>query len=121
MPRFYLHIRSGPDFIEDEEGMELPDLAAARKEAIRGARGLMSAEVLDGSLTLDQSIEIHAGEIHAGEIHAGENPAGEAKVGEAESGDVPADTLRHIATVNFAEVLRVVDAEHGLQNPDKEP
>jgi hypothetical protein len=59
MPLYYLHIRSGPDLLKDEEGFDLVDLAAAHAEAVKGARSLMSADVLDGTLQLDQSIEIH--------------------------------------------------------------
>lgn len=33
MPRFYFNVRDGRDFDEDEEGVELPDLEAARAEA----------------------------------------------------------------------------------------
>ena len=59
MPLFYLHIRSGADLMTDDEGFDFPDLAAARHEAVRGARSIMSADVLEGELQLDQSIEIH--------------------------------------------------------------
>jgi hypothetical protein len=58
MPVFFLHILSGDELTPDEEGMEFPDLPAAREEAIRGARGLMAAEVETGCLRLDQSILI---------------------------------------------------------------
>ena len=34
MPRFFFNIRDGYDVDEDEEGIELPDLEAARAEAI---------------------------------------------------------------------------------------
>ncbi|MES2096885.1 MAG: hypothetical protein V4459_08995 [Pseudomonadota bacterium] len=40
MPRYYFDIRDGED-MRDDEGAELPDLAAARMEAVR-----YSAEVL---------------------------------------------------------------------------
>lgn len=48
MPRFYFHMRSGEDFIEDPEGSELPDLAAARAEAIAAARELMADRIRNG-------------------------------------------------------------------------
>nr|WP_321182289.1 hypothetical protein [Methylobacterium sp. Leaf122] len=38
MPRFFFHIRDGATLIEDPDGSELPDLAAAREEAAQGAR-----------------------------------------------------------------------------------
>lgn len=59
MPIFHLHIRLGDALIPDLEGIDLPDLAAARAEAVRGARAIMSTAVLDGTLRLDGSIEIH--------------------------------------------------------------
>ena len=34
MPRFYFNVRDGYDLDEDEEGVELPDAAAARAEAL---------------------------------------------------------------------------------------
>ncbi len=61
MPNFYLHIRSGAEFVLDDEGMKFANLAAARVEATKGARSIMSADVLGGELRLDQSIEIHDG------------------------------------------------------------
>ncbi len=33
MPRYYFNVRDGYDLDEDEEGVELPDLEAARAEA----------------------------------------------------------------------------------------
>jgi hypothetical protein len=77
MPIYHLHIRTGLVLIEDEEGVDLPGLAAAEAEAARGARSIMSAEVLAGELRLDQSIELHDG------------------------------LGRHVSTVRFADVLHV--------------
>jgi hypothetical protein len=59
MPRFHLHIRTAGGFIEDEEGLDFRDQAAAVAEAVHGARSLMSGEVAEGTLCLDQSIEVH--------------------------------------------------------------
>jgi hypothetical protein len=33
MARYFFHIHNGPDVMSDDEGMELPDLAAARIQA----------------------------------------------------------------------------------------
>jgi hypothetical protein len=41
MPIFYFNIRDDQDLICDEEGMELPNLDAAREEAQEGARQLL--------------------------------------------------------------------------------
>jgi len=38
MPRYYLHLWDGDLFEEDQEGTDLPNLAAAREEALRFAR-----------------------------------------------------------------------------------
>ena len=54
MPRFFLHIDDGTQRIEDEEGSELLDLAAAREEARGAARQLWAAAILAG-----QDIEAH--------------------------------------------------------------
>lgn len=48
MPRFFLHIDDGTQRIEDEEGSDLPDLAAARDEALFAARQLWAAAIRDG-------------------------------------------------------------------------
>jgi hypothetical protein len=42
MPKFYFHIRDDAGLIPDEEGMELPDIDAARKEAETGAREILA-------------------------------------------------------------------------------
>jgi predicted regulator of Ras-like GTPase activity (Roadblock/LC7/MglB family) len=42
MPRYYLNLWDGDLFEEDQEGTELPDVAAARAEALRFASEIMS-------------------------------------------------------------------------------
>lgn len=57
MPRFYFHLYD--DMVSlDEEGKVLPTIDAARKEAVRNARHLACAEVLDGHLGLNHRIEV---------------------------------------------------------------
>ncbi len=90
MPRFFLHIRSGSKLIEDEQGLDFADVSGAIHEAGRGARSLMSAEVVDGTLQLDQAIEIH----------------------DAQG--------RHVETVAFADALRIVSGEEGKQAADND-
>ena len=41
MSRFYIHVVSGTDIAVDPEGQELPDLNAARREAIVAAREIV--------------------------------------------------------------------------------
>ena len=40
MPRYHVHVLDGQDF-PDRQGVELPDLASARREAIRVAGNLL--------------------------------------------------------------------------------
>lgn len=54
MPVYHMHIRTAGELIRDEEGYRCADLDAAMLEAIKGARSLMSADVVDGFLNLDR-------------------------------------------------------------------
>ncbi len=47
MPRFFLHSEDGTQRIKDTEGNKLPDVAAARHEALKAARQLWAAAILD--------------------------------------------------------------------------
>lgn len=57
MPLFYFHLRNDV-VVDDEEGQELPDLAAAREIAITTARQLAAESVRQGTLNLDHYIDI---------------------------------------------------------------
>lgn len=57
MPRYYFHLHNGA-VARDEEGLELPDLDAARQEAIKAARELMGEDIKAGLLRLGHRIEI---------------------------------------------------------------
>jgi hypothetical protein len=59
MPIYYFHIRDGDQLEVDPDGTELPDLNAARVEALKVAQELMS-EVAD--LGQDTVIEIADGD-----------------------------------------------------------
>jgi hypothetical protein len=48
MRRYFLHVRDRTSVIIDDQGMELPDLGAARQAALAAARQLMSQAVLKG-------------------------------------------------------------------------
>jgi hypothetical protein len=61
MARFYLHLYNRVGFVEDQEGQELPDLAAARAVAIKSIRDLVSEEAKRGRIDFGARIEI-AGE-----------------------------------------------------------
>ena len=58
MPRYHFNIRNGRGLTPDEEGLDLSSDGDARWQAIRGARSLMSADVLDGTLDLGGQIEV---------------------------------------------------------------
>ena len=57
MPHYYFHLHNHVG-ARDEEGQDLPDLAAAREEAIRGARDLMAEGIKQGEVELDDWIEV---------------------------------------------------------------
>jgi hypothetical protein len=58
VPKFYFHLHSDVD-VPDDEGVELPDLAAARARAVRCAR-VTFAEVAkdEGRVVLHHRIDI---------------------------------------------------------------
>jgi hypothetical protein len=53
MPRFYFNIRDGYDVDEDEEGIELPDLEAARAEALATVEELREELADAGNIELE--------------------------------------------------------------------
>lgn len=61
MPRFHLHLHNRTGSVPDVEGQDLPDEAAAREEAIRSIRSIVSAEVQDGFVDLNGRVEIADG------------------------------------------------------------
>lgn len=58
MPRYHFNVRNGHGFTRDDEGLDLDSAMDAQVQAIRGARSLMSAEVLDGMIDLNGQIEV---------------------------------------------------------------
>ena len=57
MPRFFFNLRNNVS-VEDREGKELPDSESAREQAITHARGIMSEDVKDGRLMLNDEIDV---------------------------------------------------------------
>ena len=57
MPRYFFDTRDNDNFTPDPEGLELPDLAAARTEVAR-ALAEMAREVIPGSEHRTLSIEV---------------------------------------------------------------
>jgi hypothetical protein len=58
MSRFYFNIITSVGTISDEVGSELPDLDAARTEAIKDARALMSEAMRSGEDVSTRAMEI---------------------------------------------------------------
>jgi hypothetical protein len=48
MRRFYFHIRENDKLVTDVEGVDLPDLAAARREAELSAREMLADAIKSG-------------------------------------------------------------------------
>lgn len=48
MPLYFFHLRSKAGLAQDPEGFELPDMGAARTEAIEGAREVIADRVRFG-------------------------------------------------------------------------
>jgi hypothetical protein len=58
VPRFFFHIQDHRGAIKDMEGRELASEEMARKEAIKGARSILSYEALQGLVDLTGRIEV---------------------------------------------------------------
>ncbi len=58
VPLFYLNLGTGAEFVEDGEGVELSDSAAARCKAIVGLRDVLAGDVRSGLLNTACYIEI---------------------------------------------------------------
>jgi hypothetical protein len=56
--RYHFNIRDAHGYTADDEGMDFSSGDEARRHAITGARSLLSADVLEGSLDLNGQIEI---------------------------------------------------------------
>jgi hypothetical protein len=61
VPRYHFDLHDGAGLVIDEEGRELPDLAAVRREAVKGIRSVISAEVGRGSLDLTGRLVVRDG------------------------------------------------------------
>jgi hypothetical protein len=58
LPRYFFHLRDGSDVLLDPEGRRITDPTTIPELALEEARSLMSHEVLDGRIRLDQRIEV---------------------------------------------------------------
>jgi hypothetical protein len=90
VPRYYFHLYDDIA-IMDEEGSELPDLAAARAKAVDTAREMACAEVLEGHLNVGHRIEVAS---EAGEVQLTVQFADVVKVEAAPPADLSSQSRR---------------------------
>jgi hypothetical protein len=55
---FYFHLKRGDDLITDEEGVSLPDLAAARHEALQSAREILADAIKTGKPNVPEAVVV---------------------------------------------------------------
>ena len=58
MPRYFFHVRDGADVSRDEEGQTLPNVEAARREALSTNREMLVERLLHGGSLNHRQIEI---------------------------------------------------------------
>ena len=58
MPLYYFHVREGSTLNRDEEGQDLPNAEAARREAISSVREILGEKLLHGGSLNGRTIEI---------------------------------------------------------------
>ena len=58
MGRFYFHLRAGDELLIDDEGADLPDLSAARREAAQAARELLAEAIRAGKEEIPEAFVI---------------------------------------------------------------
>jgi hypothetical protein len=61
MRRFYFHLRAGDELTPDDEGIDLPDFPAARREAILSARELLAEAIKSGKQQVPDAFVISDG------------------------------------------------------------
>jgi hypothetical protein len=58
MGRYYFHVRAGDELTSDEEGTDLPDFSAAKREALLSARELLAEAIKSGKKTVPDAFVI---------------------------------------------------------------
>jgi len=61
MPLFYFHLRDGEDVLLDPDGLELDDRATIARRALIEARSILSQDMLEGRINLNQHIDVADG------------------------------------------------------------
>ncbi len=49
MPKYYLHIQQGDQLLQNLDGIECPDVEAARAEAVAGIRDILAEAIKRGA------------------------------------------------------------------------
>lgn len=58
MPRYYFHTTNSHGVARDTEGQPLPGLEAARDEAVRSIRELLSEEIRSGQINVSGRVDV---------------------------------------------------------------
>lgn len=58
MPLYFFHLRNGEDVLLDAEGRDLDGAEAIHLAALKEARAIISHDALNGSISLDQFIDV---------------------------------------------------------------
>jgi hypothetical protein len=58
MVRYYFHVRKRGQLTRDEEGIDLPDISAAKQEALQGARELLAEAIKTGRPSVPDALVI---------------------------------------------------------------
>jgi len=58
LPHFHFHVHDHLGLTHDSDGRELPDIEAARHEAVKGVRSILGDEVSRGLIDLRGRIEV---------------------------------------------------------------
>lgn len=58
MARFYFHLRDGDELVKDPEGSDLPDVDAAKREALLAARDILSDAIKAGKSKVPEAFVI---------------------------------------------------------------
>jgi hypothetical protein len=58
MGNFYFHLRYGDELVTDTEGANLPDIAAARQEALESAREILADAIRSGRQNIPEAVVV---------------------------------------------------------------
>jgi hypothetical protein len=58
MPRYFFHVRDRENLIEDQEGVELPDMEAARDQFQRAIRAVLDEEEWQDDVSFESELHV---------------------------------------------------------------